>query len=501
MAERSNLASLVAQAAAAAPNAPALITHAESISWQAFAQRLARKAAGLVDLGLRPGDRVAVHGGMTLFTVEALGALAWAGLVAVPLNTRLSAAEQRDVCERAEIMALLHESRDIPDGLAGVTARTMSASALDAGAAPVPAVAVAPEALAALIFTGGTTGQPKGVMLSGADLIRHGTAVRDWLDYGPDDRVLQSQPLFHVAGINQLYAVVMARAALVFPVEPGVDGILTAIGNGSVNAIGLVPTTLSMLLDRLDGDSAARQLRNIVYGAAPITPDLMARARAALPHTRFCQFYGQTETGPVTALLPQDHLADDPVRLRSCGRARAGLDIGIFTPSGEACPVGTVGETRFRGAGLTRGYWRDEERTRDLFSGGWLCSGDLGFVDAQGYLTIVDRLKDMIVTGGENVFGAEVEGVLAMHDGVQDVAVLGLPDPLWGEAVHAIIVPAKGAAPLPADLVAHCRPHLAGYKIPRHFHFRDAPLPLSAVGKVLKSDLKAELAAESARKD
>lgn len=490
-----NLATLLRDAAQTAPQQPAIVTATAAMGWQQLAHTVASMAAGLRAAGLHPGDRVAVYAGMSPIAVQILAAINWAGLVAVPLNHRLSAPELQAICDHAGVAALVHEGAPPPPGIAGSAVPRLAAARLTAPEAltePQPGDA---DTLAALVFTGGTTGAPKGVMLTDGDLWRHGQTVRRWLGYGPGDRVLQSQPLFHVAGVNQLYAVAMAQATLLFADAPGVGGMITAIDALGANAIGLVPTTLSLLLDQLEsGNGQLHRLRNIVYGAAPITPELMARARRLLPNVRFAQFYGQTETGPVTALLPADHDSNAPQRLRSCGRLRPDLEMRIVAPSGAACPAGTIGEIQFRGAGLTRGYWHDEAQTTALFSNGWLRSGDLGFVDAPGYLTIVDRMKDMIVSGGENIYSAEVEAVLATHKAVQEVAVLGLPDPIWGEAVHAVVVPAAGtAAPTLDELAAFCRGKLAGYKIPRHLHLHGGPLPQSAVGKILKTALRQEI--------
>lgn len=497
MSAAGNLATLARDAARAVPGRPALISADAVLDWAGFAARLARLAAALHGLGLRPGDRVAIHAGMTPVAVEMLGAVAWAGLVAVPLNVRLSAAEQQAICARADVAAVLVEAERPPAGLAPAGATAVTVAQLQAAAAPLaPAPLAEPSesALAALIFTSGTTAAPKGVMLTNADLALHGAAVRRWLGYCGRDLVLQSQPLFHVAGINQLHAVAMAQAALGFAAGPGVAPMLGAVHALGATAIGLVPTTLALLLDEVAAGARPESLRNIVYGAAPITPELMARARRLLPGVRFTQFYGQTEAGPVTALLPADHASADPARLRSCGRPRPGLEIRIVAHTGREPAPGEVGEVQLRGAGLTRGYWRDPAQSAALRDGGWLRTGDLGFCDAAGYLTIVDRLKDMIVTGGENVYAAEVEAVLAAHPGVRAVAVFGRPDPHWGEAVHAVVVPATDTVTA-AMLIAHCRGHIAGYKIPRQIELRRQPLPLNAVGKVDKKALRAELPA------
>lgn len=260
-----------------------------------------------------------------------------------------------------------------------------------------------------------------------------------------------------------------------------------------MNSIGAVPTTLGLLLD-FDGrdDSLLKRIRSIVYGAAPISETLLSRALDAMPNARFTQFYGQTETGAVTALLPTYHVLEGPKagKLRTVGRPRPHLEIAIGNDEGALLPTGSVGEILIRGRGLTPGYWRAPEETARLYVNGWLRTGDAGTIDEDGFVSIVDRYKDMIVTGGENVFSIEVENVLSTHPDVVQCAVYGVPDERWGEIVEAAVVPRAGAVISAADLIAFSRQHIARYKTPKSIRFHPEGLPLNGLGKVLKHVLR-----------
>jgi long-chain acyl-CoA synthetase len=238
----------------------------------------------------------------------------------------------------------------------------------------------------------------------------------------------------------------------------------------------------------------ASSLRKIVYGGSPINERLLGQLLKALPNVDFYQGYGMTETGgPCTILPAACHRSSNAVehaRLRSAGRPAWGLDMRVTDNDGAEVPVGTVGEIVARGIGVMQGYWNREKETRDAFRGGWLRSGDMGYFDGEGYLFIVDRLKDMIVSGGENVYSAEVENALSRHPAIAGCAVIGIPSERWGEQVHAIVVLRHGMQATAAELRDHCREYIAGYKCPASFEFREA-LPLSGAGKLLKHELRA----------
>jgi len=231
-------------------------------------------------------------------------------------------------------------------------------------------------------------------------------------------------------------------------------------------------------------------LRMVPFGASPMPDAVLARATEKLPGCRFLHVYGMTEAAPlVTALEPRDALV--PGRSRSCGKAALTVEVRIADADDNEVPRGTVGEVQVRGPNVMLGYWNKPEQTSAALRGGWYHSGDGGYMDADGFVYVVDRLKDMIISGGENIYSAEVESAISLLDGVAEVAVVAIPDETWGEAVHAIVVPRAGRTVTAEQVIAHCRQLIAHYKCPRSVAIRDMPLPLSGAGKVLKTELRA----------
>ncbi len=501
-----SLASWVEQRGTEHATRRAFVTGLSSKTWAEVARSVARRAGALKAAGIQPGDRVAVLAGQTQANVEFMMALSWAGVTAVPLNTRLSASEVFAILQSADVAALAFEEPFGAQSLIAADAVGIARRVLITDGAPDAQPADLhvwqAESLAAILFTGGTTGLPKGVMLSAGALLLQGETVLDALGYDPDTVVLQAQPIFHIAGVNQLYASTMAAATIVFRADAGPAATYEEIARNGVNSIGAVPTTLAMLIDHPDrNDALLKRVRSVVYGAAPISTGLLGRVAAAMPNARFCQLYGQTETGPITALLPVHHAPDGPwgvSKIETAGQARPHFSLRTVDDDGQDVALGQPGEIVVRGPAATVGYWRDPERTADLFREGWLRTGDAGVLDADGFIKIVDRYKDMIVTGGENVFSAEVENTLSLHPAVATCAVFGVPDDFWGEAVHAAVILKEDEAVTGPELIAFCRDRIAGYKCPKVIELRTTPLPLSAVGKVLKHVLRAEATARRA---
>lgn len=501
-----SLAAWLADRAAAYPQRTAFVTGDVRKTWIEIEDHVSRRAAALLACGVAAGDRVAVLAGQTRANVEFMMALSWAGVTAVPINTRLSAAEMFGVLQSADVAALAFEPDFAPQSEIAAEAVGISRRHVVLDEAPEIAPTVrhvwAPQQLATILFTGGTTGLPKGVMLSAQALLMQGLTVHEALAYDEDTIVLQAQPIFHIAGVNQLYAAAMAAATIVFRADAGPVATYEEVARNGVNSIGAVPTTLAMLIDHPDRDDALlARIRSVVYGAAPISSGLLARVAAAMPGARFCQLYGQTETGPITALLPQHHDLDGPwgvSKLNSAGRARPHYVVRTSDEDGVNVPLGQPGEILVQGPAATDGYWRDPERTAELFRDGWLRTGDAGVLDEDGFLKIVDRYKDMIVTGGENVFSAEVENTLSLHEAVASCAVFGVPDEFWGEAVRAAVILKPDRTVAEDELIAFCRDRIAGFKCPKSIEIRTTPLPLSAVGKVLKHILRAEAVAKTA---
>jgi long-chain acyl-CoA synthetase len=450
--------------------------------------------------------------------LEAMFACFKAGFCLVPLNSRFTGDDVAFHVEDSGAVAVLTDDEGTTAvtgaGLAATTtvvvagARRLPAGLVDyeallAGSESSPvAVPVDGDDLAWLFYTSGTTGRPKGAMLTHGIL---GFVTASWLaDLTPMDErdvTLHAAPLSHGAGFHALAAT--ARGAhQVIPAEARFDpaAILELMARRGITNTWLVPTQIVMLLDALGATSPdLPALRHVVYGGAPFAP---ADLRLALERFGpvFVQLFGQGET-PMTAtvLTARDHAAalagDRPERLASAGVARPGTDVRILGDDDVELPSGEVGEVCVQGGSVMTGYWKRPEATAETLRSGWLHTGDLGRMDEHGYVYLLDRAKDMIISGGSNVYAVEVEATLSDHPGVHEVAVVGVADRTWGEVVTAVVVPAAGIDPggLAGELSAYCATRLAGYKRPRRFVLRES-LPRNAYGKVLKRELREELA-------
>jgi O-succinylbenzoate-CoA ligase len=464
---------------------------------------VARQAAALAARGVRSGNRVALLSPNSDQLIQALLACWWLGAVACPLNVRWSAPELLDAITDSQASLLLVDpslAALVPADSA-VPVLALAELALEARAlAPMADTRTGGDALAAILYTGGTTGRSKGVMLSHANFWSAAVARGAELPNSPASITLVVAPLFHVAGLGRVVGQMIVGGAWVTMPRYRTDQVLQVIEACGINDVTLVPTMLQSLLD----DPAFRAdrvqgLTRISFGAAPMPPDLLERALDVWPGSEFFQAYGMTETGGAVCMNPPEnhrHAARNRGLVHSVGRAGLGAEIQVVDAEGHELPRGEVGEIVLRGPMVMQGYWRQGELTQAALRDGWLRTGDAGRMDEDGYLFIVDRLKDMIISGGENVYGAEVETVLRSHPAVAQAAVIGVPDPKWGEAVHAVVVlrahGAGDAAALPGQLIEWCRRQLAGYKCPRSFSIVPE-LPMSGAGKVLKNVLRAQV--------
>ncbi len=469
--------------------------------------RVARLAGALRETGVRGGDRVAMLSLNSDRYHEYLLAVPWADAVLNPVNTRWSAAEisysLRDSGSRALLVddafaPLVPELREACPELATVIHAGDSPAPegipgyedLVAAADPVRDARRGGSDLAGLFYTGGTTGFPRGVMLSHDNLgvswlgsAASGTLVR------PGSRTLHVAPMFHLADLLSWGATVLVGGSHVM--LPAFDpvAVFSAVAEHRVSYTLLVPTMIQLLVDhpevtRYDLTS----LQAVLYGASPIPQAVLERAMKALPAASFTQAYGMTELSPVATLLsPADHEAGDV--LRSAGRAAPHAEVRVVDSDDAEVPSGTVGEIAVRGGHVMLGYWNKPEETAAAIRDGWMHTGDGGYLDERGYLYIVDRLKDMIISGGENVYSAEVENAIASHPAVAQCAVIGVPDPHWGERVHAVIVPKPDATVTLDDLRDHVKGRIAGYKAPRSLEIAGT-LPVSGAGKILKRELR-----------
>jgi len=480
-------------------------------SWAETGGRVGRLAAGLRALGVEPGGRVAILALNSDRYLEAYLAIAWAGAVAVPLNIRWSAREVEDALTDCTPGVLLADAAFAE--LAGQLGQSLPDIRLvyaDDGGAPggmehIEAVIerspVMPDAmraggdLAGIFYTGGTTGRSKGVMLSHTNVTANALNSLSEGVWTQTMRYLHAAPMFHLANGMGMYAALLQGGSNVIVQGFAPEGVMAAHTTERVTNTLLVPTMVQMLVDhpsRAQHDLSS--MRRVVYGASPMSGAVLARAIEAMPGTAFIQAYGMTELSPCATVLHwHEHSGEGRAkgRHRGAGRAVIGCEVRVVDLDRNPVPPGTVGEIAVRGDTVMLGYWNRPEDTARAVVDGWMHTGDGGVLDADGFLTVVDRIKDMIITGGENVYSVEVENAIAQHPDVAQCAVIGIPSERWGEQVHAVVVPRPDSEPTPEEVIAFCRTLLGGFKCPRSVEIRDTPLPLSGAGKVLKRDLRA----------
>ena len=495
------------------PDGLAVIDGERTFSWTLFGTRVARLAGAFQAHGLTAGGRVVLLALNSHRSLECFFAAMWAGGVIVPLNHRLSqdelAAQVADcapglvvigdefVAIAADLCSAAHNVRavflagedEVPAGLIGYERALAAAEpAADAGRSG--------DDLACLLYTSGTTSAAKGVMLSHANFIAN--TANTVAELGLSDRSihLHHGPLFHVAAAARLFSVTHAGGCHVFLPRFTATGVIAKIERSQVTHATFVPTMFrAMLDDPALARTALPSLRVISYGSAPMPETLLDEMMRALPGARFVQSYGMTELSPVVTILGwRDHLPERRGTgvLRSAGRPVLFAEVAVVGPDDRQLPIGQTGEIVARGPNVMLGYWNRPALTAEALRNGWMHTGDIGYFDSQGYLYVVDRLKDMIISGGENVYSQEVENVLGLHPAVSQCAVLGLPHPHWGESVHAVVTLREGSTATPEALIAHCRTLIAHYKCPRSIDIRDAPMPLSGANKILKSRLREE---------
>ena len=478
-------------------------------SYGELLDRVPRFAAGLHKLGVKPGDRIALIALNSDRYYEAYYACLWAGCSVVPGNTRWAAAEHGYAMKDSEPALVLsdrtfgqlsaglaaeagigHVIIDDDDGGTGAPAM----DALIAGSEPIADHAGSNDAMAGIFYTGGTTGWPKGVMLSHGGLIANFALTALITPYPQETVFLHSPPMFHMADAAVIFGLTPLAATHV--IVPGFDpaGVVAAIQSERVNALVLVPTMLNMLGLHLAANPAdLGVVQRVVYGASAISEATLKRALSDFPNAKFSQAYGQTELSPVATILEPRFHGEAGAKaglLRSAGRAIPYTELRVVDADKKPVPQGEVGEVAVKGPNTMLGYWKKPEVTAATLVDGWVHTGDAGYLNAEGFLFLVDRVKDMIVSGGENVYSAEVENALHQHAAVAECAVIGVPDETWGERVHAVVRLKPGQAVDETALTTHCTALIATYKRPRSYEFRVEPLPLSGAGKILKTELR-----------
>ncbi len=498
-------------------NRTAIVDEARRASWGETVERIARAAAVLASLGVRRGERYAVLSRNTFRHFELLHAGYWMGAVPVPINYRLAPPEIAHILEDAGCRVLAAEDVFLELLEAGPLAPWRNGALLVAPgpladprpqyearlakAQPAPLNDAAEDDDAILLYTGGTTGRAKGVRLTHRNVIANGHQINAILRFAPGEVYLHVAPMFHSA---DLLASPFTFLGLTHAFLPQFSGraLLEAIARYRVTMTMLAPTMIILTLqepglERHDLSS----LKRLYYGSSPMAVEWIRRALERFAGVELIQSYGLTETSPILTMMGMDEhrralASSELALLKSAGLPVPGVDLRIVDDADRELAAGEVGEVVVRGPNVMRGYLNRPEETAQALRGGWFHTGDVGRLDADGYLYLLDRKKDMVITGGENVYSSEVEAALYQHPAVHECAVIGVPDERYGEALLAAVVAAPGAALGEAELIEHCRGRIGGYKIPRRFVFLDA-LPKSAMGKILKTELRRRYAAPS----
>lgn len=514
-----NLAHLLQRQALEHPDRPALFSGATPLATHdQWAKRAARVGAHLRAAGLQPGDRVVLFMRNHPRYLELLFGAWWAGLVAVPVNAKLHLKEVQWIVENAGARRAFVTTDIVPDpaALAGLTGLdgVMDVDSADCDAWINEGEGLkeiqdrAPDDTAWLFYTSGTTGRPKGVMITHRNLLTMGLGYFNDVDHvDAQDAIAYAAPMSHGAG---LYAIphLMAGARHVVPASGGFDAAELFDLGRQLGPLSLfaAPTIVKRIVDEAEAqgltpEQCGQSFKTIVYGGAPMyAADIRRALRTMGP--RFVQIYGQGESPMTGTALSRAHLADTEhprheARLASVGVAQTPVRIRVAGPDGQSLPVGEVGEVLIQGDSVMAGYWRNPEATQAAIRDGWLWTGDMGALDADGFLTLKDRSKDLIISGGSNIYPREVEEVLLHAPGVAEVAVVGAPDPEWGEIVVAFVVPQPGAALDATALDAFCLDQIARFKRPKRYELVEA-LPKNNYGKVLKTELRAALTRSAA---
>lgn len=493
------------------PHKEAIRYQGKSWTFSELGERVARLAAALRSQGMRDGDLVAMLSLNSSRYLEYYMAVPWAGGVLNPCNIRWSAAEivyslddskstilivddafaplAEDIRRRAKTLKVIVYAGDkaTPQGM-------VSYEDILQAAEPMPDTCLQGSDMAGVFYTGGTTGFPKGVMLTHQNLWSSAISLLAEGLFPADSICLHAAPMFHLADLCTVLAQFIRGGT--HAVIPGFDpdAVLQSINQDRITDTLLVPVMIQLLTDKLaaNPDIDTSSLRRILYGASPIPEAVLDRAMKMLPGIQFLQAYGMTELSPLATINPPSSYTKqgrENGKWRSAGRAGLCTEIRIADANGDEVPRGTVGEVIVRGPNVMQGYLNKPEQTAEAIRDGWMHTGDGAYMDEDGYIYIVDRIKDMIISGGENIYSAEVENAIAQHESVSMSAVIGIPCQKWGEAVHAIVVLRPNAEAAADSIINHCKALIAGYKCPRSIEFR-SELPVSGAGKILKHELR-----------
>lgn len=467
-------------------------------------QRTAQVATMLLQGGLKKGDRIAWIGKNSDLYFTLFYGAARAGIVMVPIGWRLAPAEWAFIVNDTQAKWLFTGAGfdEVANALSGQTPHIVKSMKADEARALIDATlraefdAAGPDDAALQLYTSGTTGNPKGAVLSNHNLfgLRKNANAEEmpYTQWEDDEVVLVAMPCAHIGGTGLGIMAVASGLPAHILAEFTPDGFFDAVETGGVTRLFIVPAALLILLQHPRCATVDySRLKYILYGAAPIPLELL-RQCIQMFKSEFIQVYGMTETtGTICMLPPEDHDPNGNVRMRSAGKPLPGVELRIVDASGNDLPTGEVGELWTRSSNNMVGYWNLPEATeKTMAEGGWIKTGDAGYLDADGYLYIHDRVKDMIITGGENVYPAEVESAIFGHPDIAEVAVIGVPDEKWGEAVKAVCAPKAGCTIDPDSVIAWARERIAAFKVPKSVDIIPV-LPRNASGKILRKDLRA----------
>ena len=489
---------------------PVILFEGRSVTFGEYASRVRRLINALAARGLGRQDRIAVLAQNCPEYVEIHGAAGLGGFVAAGLNYRLSAAEQADILRDCEPSVFVFESQyaqRVTELRAALPAGTQLLcigeapawaenyeAVLASGPDAAPRLRAHEDDTVFLIYTSGTTGRAKGVMLGNEGQLEQARVQSCAHAAQQNDRMLIVMPFYHIGGTTELLTFFIAGATIVLHRAFDARAILESIQTHRVTAAHLAPTMIQMMIEvQQETPYDVSSLQTVCYASAPMSVALSRRANAVFGPI-FMQIYGMSEGGPATALLKHQHFLEGTPkqtgRLASAGQPMFGSEIRVVRPDGSDCAVGEIGEVWGRSRWLMQGYWRNPGATQAATGDGWMHSGDMGYFDDEHYLFIADRKKDMIVSGGENIYSREVEETLLLHPAVAEAAVIGVPDPKWGESVQAFVALKHGARVTEAELIEYCRSMIASYKKPRGVAFLEALPRLSSTNKIDKKTLR-----------
>jgi acyl-CoA synthetase (AMP-forming)/AMP-acid ligase II len=500
----------------------AIRTEEWDMTWGEFHNRIQKIAGALVAGGLKNGDRVAVLSLNNPLYYQFMFGVIWAGGIVVPINTRFAPKEVEAclneldgvwLCCDENFCGMIEEiEANISDvkghffvGKGEAPANYTDLDTLLQGDASLVTSDPATTDVAMIYFTGGTTGKSKGVMLTHQQLKHAAQQIaggfRTSNPLGEGDCYLHSAPMFHMADGIMCFVAPMVTCANAFMEKFDVARLVELSNKVKVSWITMVPTMVKAVCDYIEQSQQTipelksnpiPSLKAIMYGGSPIPKAVLSQVMNTFPKLQLFHGYGATEALIITLLEPKYHTLDEqniPL-LKSTGKPFRGVLLGIFNPDGKQLPPGEIGEVYVRSNSVMKGYWRNPKLTAEALANNWYHTGDAGYLNEAGFLFLVDRIKDMIISGGENIYSAEVENAVSTHPAVDEVAAIGLPDPKWTEIVHVVIKCKPGKSVSGDDIKTHCREWIAGYKVPKSVEVVDASLPKTPVGKIDKVALR-----------